>query len=88
MNLLSQGEKERIANERKKRSNPYIDEKYYEGGYASSRMITGPWSKALLSMCARDGNKKAQNELAQILEAESILWPERNRRILAVSTRT
>lgn len=80
-NLLSSDEKKRIADERKKRDNRYIDEKYYKGPYASRQMITGPQSKALLSMRTHGGNEAAKKELEQILEAEAILWPEKTRRL-------
>ena len=81
--LLRDSERARLAKEREVRQNPYIDEAYYTGPYAHCRMITGPWSKANLTLAARAGSRSAARTLAQILEAERVLWPDRCRRVRA-----
>lgn len=73
-NLLSEDERERLRKEREARNNPYISEEWYNGSYASRKMITGPWSKYGLSVMANHGNAEAEETLRQILEAEKILW--------------
>jgi hypothetical protein len=83
--LVPARDRERLAKERAARRNPYIDASYYTRSYAHCQMITGPWSKALLTMAARAGDRSAERTLAQILEAERILWPDRRRRHLSAT---